>query len=236
MKKTILFIDNKPEWLDVYSRLLEQAGYDVVRAGTLEEAQKALREKRIHLGIFDIRMEDDGDQNDISGLLLAQSEDYRPLPKIILTAYGTVEYVRRALGTGSDGFPAAVNFVGKEEAHEMLIEAVKQAFERHVRINWNLVIQVNEHVAVTFHHLATLVAPGLEGELLRSRSGELEDLFRRLCFGAAKDAWPWRWSRSPTAKRPSHSCLCAERTPPYGTRLAPTGNSDLRRRARPGPF
>jgi len=184
MKKTILFIDNKPEWLDVYSRLLEQAGYDVVRAGTLEEAQKALREKRIHLGIFDIRMEDDGDQNDISGLLLAQSEDYRPLPKIILTAYGTVEYVRRALGTGSDGFPAAVNFVGKEEAHEMLIEAVKQAFERHVRINWNLVIQVNEHDPVTFHHLATLVAPGLEGELLRSRSGELEDLFRRLCYEA----------------------------------------------------
>ncbi len=89
--------------------------------------------------------------------------------------------MRQALSFGPSGVPAAVNYIGKSEAHKALIKAVSQAFERHVRINWNLVIQVNERNPVKFGGLAELVTPKLAGDLLESRAEELEDLFRRLC-------------------------------------------------------
>ena len=179
MKKRILFMDNLPGFLGASSRLLEDAGYEVLKAQTLAEAELVLQEKHIHLAILDVRMKDEDD--DSSGLSLAQREEYRSIPKIILTAYPSVEYACEALRLGPKGPPPAVNFVSKKEAHETLIEAVKQAFEKHVRINWTLVIQVNERDPVTFHRLAELIAPGLAGEHLRSRAEEVEDLFRRLC-------------------------------------------------------
>ena len=182
MEKIVLFMDNKAEFLEVHSRLLEQAGYQVLRASTLEEAEWVLAEKRVHLAIFDIRMLDEDDEHDISGLVLAQKEAYRPLPKIILTGYPSYEYVRDALGLPADGLPPAVNFLGKDEGPKALIEAVRQAFERRVCINEDMVIQSNEQSPVTFPHLATLIEPELQGEQLLNRAGELEDLFRRLCY------------------------------------------------------
>ena len=77
-------MDNAAQFLEAYSRLLEDAGYEVQKAATLEEAEEALREKCIHIAILDIRMRDE-DSNDFSGLLLAQKQEYRAIPKIILT-------------------------------------------------------------------------------------------------------------------------------------------------------
>jgi DNA-binding response OmpR family regulator len=182
MEKIILFIDNIQDFLEVQSKLLEQVGYQVLRAVTLEDAEKKLKEKRIHLAICDIRMLDEGDEQDISGLLLAQKEEYRPIPKIILTAYPSYEYVREALGLTPEGLPPAVNFLDKDEGPEALIQAVGQAFAQHVRINWDLHIRWDERERLSFPHLVTLIEPDLDSVRLPDRAIELEDLFRKLFY------------------------------------------------------
>jgi DNA-binding response OmpR family regulator len=182
MEKIILFMDNKPNFLDVQSRLLEQAGYQVLRAPTLGEAEEKLKEKRIHLAILDIRMLDEDDEQDISGLVLARKPEYRSIPKIVLTAYPSYEYVREALGSDEEGFPFAIHFLAKNEGPQALLQAVEWAFDRHVRINWDLFIRWDEQERLSFPHLATLIEPDLDSVRLPDRAIELEDLFRKLFY------------------------------------------------------
>jgi DNA-binding response OmpR family regulator len=184
MQETILFMDNNPRFLDVQSRLLEQLGYKVLRALTVAEAEEKLANERIHLAIFDIRMEDEDDGQDISGLLLAQNKSFQPVPKIILTAHtgsrDTYKYARDVLGPTENGLPPAVNFIGKDEGPHALLEAVERAIQRHVRINWHLLIRWEE--AGSFAHLSQIIEPrgsALQCQLL---ADEVEDLFRKLFY------------------------------------------------------
>jgi DNA-binding response OmpR family regulator len=182
MEKIILFMENKIDFLAVHSELLERAGYKVLKAPTLEEAEEALSEKRIHLAIMDIRMLDDDDEHDISGLLLAQKDEYRHVPKIILTAFPSYEYVREALGPASDGLPPAVGFIHKPEGPQALIQAVEQAFVRHVRINGELTIRWGWQDEVPSPYIVSLISHHLPKERLADWTGEFEDLLRKLFY------------------------------------------------------
>jgi DNA-binding response OmpR family regulator len=182
MEKIILFMDNMQDFLEIQSRLLEQAGYQVLKASTLEEAEKNLEERCIHLAILDIRMIDEDDEQDISGLVLARKQEYRSIPKIVLTAYPSYEYVRDVLSPDEEGFPSAIYFLGKGEGFQALCQAVERAFVQHVRINWNLRIRWDKRHPLSFPHLITLIEPNLDGDRLLDRAKELEDLFRKLFY------------------------------------------------------
>jgi DNA-binding response OmpR family regulator len=181
-KGRVLFADNVKHFLKARSEFLEAAGYEVLKADTLEKAKQLLQDARVHLAILDIRMVDDDDERDVSGLILAKDPDYRPIPKIILTGFPSYEAVREALGPALDGLPPAVAFLAKKEGPEALIQAVEQAFAQHVRLNWDLVIRWNERERLSFPHLITLIEPGLEDDHLPDRVGELEDLLRKLFY------------------------------------------------------
>ena len=71
------------------------------------EARNILEQGGIDLAIVDLRLLNDGDEKDISGLTLAR-ETARSVPKIILTRFATVEAVREALGPQLEGLPPAV--------------------------------------------------------------------------------------------------------------------------------
>jgi DNA-binding response OmpR family regulator len=182
MIKNILFMDNIQKSLDVQSRILEKEGYVVLRANSIEKAENLLREKNIHLAVLDIRMRDEDDPADISGLLLASKEEFRFIPKIILTGYPSYEYVREALGPSFNGLPPAVDFLSKGEEPNALLEAVSRAFHQHIRVNWDLLIQTNERYPVPFAYLASLLEPGAEREQFLENVEEIEDLFRRLFY------------------------------------------------------
>ena len=182
----ILFADNAPAFLATQAELLVAAGYQVLSATTLAEARRLLETGRVHLAILDIRMVDDEDERDVSGLDLAKDPAYRAIPKIILTGYPTYTAVREALGPALDGLPPAVAFVAKSEGPEAMIQAVKEAFEKHVRINWELVIRWSEREPLSFPHLVTLIEPGLDSAVLLDRAGELEDLFRKLFYTSSQ--------------------------------------------------
>lgn len=171
-----------PSFADSWAKLLEKAGYVVLRSYSIEEAEESLANRNIHLSILDIRMLDEDDPNDISGLKLAQKREYESIPKIMLTAYPTYSYVRDAMGFAEGGFKPAINFLSKAEGPKALVEAVRLAFNDHLRINWDLVIQTNDAAPLTFAYLAGLLDSTLSGDRLPDRSEEMEDLFRRLFY------------------------------------------------------
>jgi len=180
--KRILFADNSHDFLDTRSGFLEAAGYRVLKAVTLEKAKQLLQDTWVHLAILDIRMVDDDDERDVSGLTLAKTEVYQPIPKVILTGFPSYEAVREALGPALHGLPPAVAFLAKKEGPEALIQVVEQAFTQYVRINWDLTIRWDERDRLSFPHLVTLIETDLDATRLPDRAGELEDLFRKLFY------------------------------------------------------
>lgn len=128
-KATILFADNDPDFLKTRSEFLEQENYLIVPAGNPTEARRKLEIGGIDLAILDIRLVNDNDEKDTSGLTLAK-EVARTVPKIILTGFPSYEYVREALRPQLEGLPAAVDFVAKQEGPEALMRAIERTLSR----------------------------------------------------------------------------------------------------------
>lgn len=55
--KTILIVDDDPDMLDQQQMALESAGFQVVRAGSQEEAEEWLADRRPDLAVVDLMME-----------------------------------------------------------------------------------------------------------------------------------------------------------------------------------
>ncbi|MFN8457505.1 MAG: DNA-binding response regulator [Anaerolineae bacterium] len=170
MKRYVLFADNDKEFLDTRSEQLEAADFIVFKAASLEEAEQILQTKWVHFAIIDLRLRDDNDDRDMSGLTLAKREEYRSIPKIMLTRFPSYEYVREALGPALMGLPPAVDFLAKQEGSGAMMQALEKAFALYVRINLKLIIRFGGHLS--FSQLASLSDP----------AGELEDLFRSLFY------------------------------------------------------
>ncbi len=144
-------------------------------ASSLAQAREIL-ENWVHLAILDLRLTDDEDDKDISGLTLAK-ETSPEIPKIILTRYQSWEAVREALRMAESDRPPAVDFVAKQEKLEGLLKHIRDAFQHHVRIRWDLDI---DWQASDIYSLINLIEAGLESETILQRAEELSDLFRLL--------------------------------------------------------
>ncbi len=170
-KKLILFADNDPDFLRVRSEFLEMAGYHVVGVNSLEQAKNCMLNEWFHLAIFDVRLVDDDDEHDLSGLMLAKQASFQSIPKIILTKFP--DYFHQVL----NGISPILEFLSKKDEPDILISAIERIFADRVRINWNLTIDWKARDSFS---LVRLIEPKLEGERLLNRAGEFEDLFRRL--------------------------------------------------------
>ena len=126
-KATILLADNDLDFLKTRSEFLKQNGYNIITALDPIDAQRAIEQGKADLAILDLRLINDDDEKDLSGLGLAKESD-SSIPKIILTRFPTVEAVREALGPALDGLPPAVDFVAKQEGPQVLLTAVRKAF------------------------------------------------------------------------------------------------------------
>src|SRR4051794_7829377 len=116
--RRILLIDNSPNYLVVVAEFLEQMGYQVSTAESLEEARRVLQSVPIQLIVTDLRATDDSDDRDYSGLVFAR-DFTSAIPKIILTGYPVYQVVRQALAPHAGGVPPpAVDFVTKHEGLE----------------------------------------------------------------------------------------------------------------------
>lgn len=180
MQKRVLLVDNDVEFLDTRGELLERSGLTVFKAASTEEGEEILQQRWVHLAIIDLRLRDDNDPRDFSGLNLAKASQYRSVPKIILTRYPSIEHVKEALGPRLEGLPPAVDFLDKREGVEAITQAIDRVFRDYLGINGQTQIDVRD--GLPLFYLVNLIEPTLKSDSVLDRSCELEDLFRRLFF------------------------------------------------------
>ena len=176
----VLLMDNDQDFLAGRAELVSKAGYRVLTATTVETARELLENERVHLAVFDVRMVNDFDEHDVSGIHLAKEKLYRVVPKIILTDHPTFQAVREALGVVIEGLPPAVDFLDKRDDVDALFVAINKSLDQFVRINKKLVIRWQG--ALSFPHMVQLIDAGVSARHLFARSGEMEDLLRKLFF------------------------------------------------------
>ncbi len=130
MKNVILLADNNAVFRDKWGKILVNAGFEVKYASNPQQARNILQNAGVDLAILDLRLEDDDDENDLSGLDLALEEAFKYTPKIVLTAF-KIEYknLRKALGTSIDELPPTVAFMDKTEGPDALIEVIRYTLE-----------------------------------------------------------------------------------------------------------
>lgn len=130
---TILLADNNEIFGKVRAELLEANGYKVIIALNPAEAEEILAKGGIDLAILDMRLTNDEDDSDNSGLKVAK--DIAPLiPKIILTGFPTYNNAREALREGQAGNPIALDYLSKSDGPGALISAIEKIVENYLQI------------------------------------------------------------------------------------------------------
>lgn len=184
MNRNVLLMDNSEESLELYGRALKRAGYVVLKAQSVAIARDILDNENIHAAVCDIRMEDEDDARDLSGLIIAKDSKYISIPKIILTGYPSYHSVKTALGPDTKGITAAVDFIAKSEGTRAVVEALNRVFELHINVNWEL--DICKNVSLSVGTILSMLSQ-TEGRL---RSGQLieecEDVLRRMFLTAKR--------------------------------------------------
>lgn len=125
---TLLLADNNQAFLETTKLALENAGYTVLTAITPEEARHLLLNQYVDIALLDMRLEDDKDENDTSGLEIAKNVAHN-IPKVIVSQYESFDAARNALGIKADGLPVAVEFVKKSEGIEGILKAIRKGLD-----------------------------------------------------------------------------------------------------------
>lgn len=99
-----LIVDDIPEYVDTLEAYVEDR-LNVLKAHTTEEARNLLEEKKVALGIVDIRL-DENDPENREGLDLLKwiRENHSEMKVIVMSAYKEFDYAVEALNTGADYF------------------------------------------------------------------------------------------------------------------------------------
>jgi CheY-like chemotaxis protein len=136
----VLVVDDQPDVRVTLSGLLSDLGYDVRSVSSRAEALHLMDTERVHVAVLDVRL-DESDEDNQDGLLLME-DIHRKAPStavIILTGYGTVYMVQKALKPNRDGTSLAFGFLQKSD-FDRLPEYVEMALE-HVLRNESAVIR-----------------------------------------------------------------------------------------------
>lgn len=178
----VLMADNDPFFLATRSRYLEQAGHTVVRANNPQEAEAVLRQVYVHAAVMDIRLTDDDDDADTSGLQLVTHPDFRRIPKLVVTGFGSFSQANQALVPDADGLPGAYGYLQKTDPPETMIHKVEELRQR-LHINEGLRVYSDQPSLPGIPQLAGMLFAKAEAQFVEDQppadyGRELEDLFR----------------------------------------------------------
>ena len=122
-RKRILLADNRREYRRSVIGFLELEGYVVTEVETPEQALGALELEEFDLALVDLRMREEEDLNDMSGLEVAKFASTLNIPCIIVTAFPTVELARIALRSrGAE--PFAKDLITKASGPQALVDSI----------------------------------------------------------------------------------------------------------------
>lgn len=126
-KPQVLIVDDDEAYLSSVKEALEGiADYRVVTASNPSEAREVLKDHVFDVAVLDLRLTDDNDEHDISGLKLAKQIS-KSVPKIIMSRYPTLDVVREAV-KGDLGSPPDVEFFNKSQGAPILLESIREAY------------------------------------------------------------------------------------------------------------
>ena len=121
--KTILIIDDDPDFVAAIQRILTTAHYQVASAGSVAEGMKAIAKKRPDLILLDVMMEkyDSGFNMCYD---LKHDDRYRDIPILIITAVTEVTGLKFSPETDGE-YLEADDYVQKPISAEALLTKVK---------------------------------------------------------------------------------------------------------------
>ena len=121
--KRVLLADNDSDYRRSLCGLLVLEGYLVEEAGTPTEALEKLARDHFDLVLADLRLQDDTDINDISGMEVAKRASGIGIPCILVTAFPTVDLARLALRSrGAESF--AKDLITKVSGPHALLDSI----------------------------------------------------------------------------------------------------------------
>lgn len=126
-RTTILLADNDLDFQRTLAGLLEKEGYCVILAQDPATARGVLNANDIDLAILDIRMIDDSDEKDVSGLELAPIAVQQHIPCIILTNFQSVGLIRELLNTYRGKSGSVIDLLSKAEGAEAMLKVIEHA-------------------------------------------------------------------------------------------------------------
>jgi DNA-binding response OmpR family regulator len=96
-RRTILLVDDEPEVLRIFKRILSAEGAAILAAQSGAEALEIARQTRLDLVVLDLKLPD------VSGteILRRIRRIDATVPVIVVTSYGSVETVRTAMKLGA---------------------------------------------------------------------------------------------------------------------------------------
>jgi CheY-like chemotaxis protein len=135
-RETLLLVDNDKDFLDSRADILMKEGYQVFKASAINEAEKLLRENYIRLAIIDVRMKDDKDEKDFTGLDITKNSEFAGVPKIMLSNYPSYDAAKKVLGSILDGILPPVEFIDKRQADafEILLQTIRKVLSRDAKL------------------------------------------------------------------------------------------------------
>jgi len=171
----ILIVDNDEGSANIYKELLELWGYrPIVAKGNgqalLQDAKEKAKSHRCQLALVDLRLIDDLDDEDTSGLELAKQ--IKPTTTIIISGFGTIQ-----LAVESIQNKTVTSFIIKGGPPESIFEEIKKITVKLCASKTSIEIKPQS----VLNHIASILCDQVPIEY----HDQIEDVFTRL-FPRAK--------------------------------------------------
>lgn len=174
----LLIADNDPKFARDLAKILESLHYHVLTACGFEQAQQTVNSHLVHVAIINVRLEDENNAKDESGLNFARGLNQN-IAKIIVAGQPTWELTRDVLFSHSDMPPLAAGFISKEEGLATLLAYIESILVKHVKVNFALKFSPSQHNAFS---IISNLHPDLSGEELVFEADIFIDLLRRVFY------------------------------------------------------
>ncbi|MBS1786145.1 MAG: response regulator [Acidobacteria bacterium] len=142
---TLLLADNDVDYLESLRDYFDRKHFEVRTATNPDDAKAILEQGGIDLAILDVRLENNSNKQDISGIRILKVAP--EVPKILLTRWLNYETLRKANKESLDGKLRPAACVDKKDEFSAILSAVRNTleFESRYRESSNtLVLKLNQ--------------------------------------------------------------------------------------------